>query len=81
MGHYFCIQSMKQFHVDAKNPRIETSKKAHGTTFYEVLLSWFEMRKCINLNNWKLISVLSVKKEPCLMPAAIFNLQHTGTEY
>lgn len=75
---------MQQFHVDEKkptNPRTETLKEAHWTAFYEVLLSWFEMRKGVNLNDWKLISVLSVKKELCLMPAAIFHLQHTGSEY
>jgi len=46
-----------------------------------VLLSWFEMRKCVNLHYWKLIRVLSVEKELCLMPAAIFNLQHTEAKY
>lgn len=35
----------------------------------------------MNLNNWKLIGVLSVKKELCLVPAAILNLQHTEAEY
>jgi len=39
------------------------------------------MRKCVNLHYWKLIRVLSVEKELCLMPAAIFNLQHTEAKY
>lgn len=64
-----------------KKPKTETSKEAHRTTFYEVLLSRFEMRRCVNLNNGKLIGVLSVKKELCLMPAAVLNLQHTEAEY
>lgn len=72
-GHYSCTQSVQQFRADAERTRTEPLKEAHWTTFYEVLLPWFEMRKCVNLNNWKLISVLSVKEEVCLTPAAILN--------
>lgn len=80
-GHYSCTQSVQQFCADAKRTRTEPLKEAHWTTFYEVLLPRFEMRRCVNLNNWKLIRVLSVKKELCLMPAAILNLQHKEAEY
>lgn len=64
-----------------KKPRTEILQEAYRATFYEALLAWFEVRKCINLNNWKLIRVLSVKKELSLMPAAIFNLKHTEEAY
>lgn len=52
----------------------ETLEKAHSTAFNVVLPFSFEMRKFLYFSYWKLIRVLGVKKEFCLMPAAILNL-------
>lgn len=54
----------------------ETLEKAYGTAFNVVLPFGFEMRKFLYFYYWKLIRVLGVKKEFCLMPAAILNLKN-----
>lgn len=65
---------LQQFHVRNSTP-FRSLEKTHRATFYVTLLSLFEMRKFLHLNNWKLSGVLSVKKELGFMPAAILNLQ------
>lgn len=52
----------------------EALEKAHRTAFDVVLLLGSEMRKILHFGYRKLIRILGVEEEFCLVPAAILNL-------